>query len=206
MFKKFVAKEEISGTSQLKSSVQRGIRTKVLELYPAIEHYIDQILPKKESIVLIKCKEHIEVLSVKSELVFFRQRDGPWIPTLRLLHKYPFLLTIEQVDKGAIRFVLSGANIMCPGLTSPGAKMNNAEKDTIVAIMAEGKEHAVSIGVTKMSTQEMLIGTSTWIWRQNYKYKYLTTNLLGTEKNKGIGVDNIHYLNDGMWVMNQLDK
>ncbi|XP_057312941.1 malignant T-cell-amplified sequence 1 homolog isoform X2 [Hydractinia symbiolongicarpus] len=182
MFKKFVAKEEISGTSQLKSSVQRGIRTKVLELYPAIEHYIDQILPKKESIVLIKCKEHIEVLSVKSELVFFRQRDGPWIPTLRLLHKYPFLLTIEQVDKGAIRFVLSGANIMCPGLTSPGAKMNNAEKDTIVAIMAEGKEHAVSIGVTKMSTQEI------------------------TEKNKGIGVDNIHYLNDGMWVMNQLDK
>lgn len=41
-------------------------------------------------------------------------------------------MTIEQVDKGAIRFVLSGANIMCPGLTSPGAKMNNAEKDTIV--------------------------------------------------------------------------
>lgn len=25
-----------------------------------------------------------------------------------------------QVDRGAIRFVLAGANIMCPGLTSPG--------------------------------------------------------------------------------------
>jgi len=25
-----------------------------------------------------------------------------------------------QVDKGAIRFILGGANIMCPGFTSPG--------------------------------------------------------------------------------------
>ena len=25
-----------------------------------------------------------------------------------------------QVDRGAIKFVFSGANIMCPGLTSPG--------------------------------------------------------------------------------------
>jgi predicted RNA-binding protein (TIGR00451 family) len=28
-----------------------------------------------------------------------------------------------QVDRGAIRFVLGGAHIMCPGLTSPGGKM-----------------------------------------------------------------------------------
>ena len=30
-----------------------------------------------------------------------------------------------QVDKGAIRFVLGGANIMCPGLTSAGGKMED---------------------------------------------------------------------------------
>lgn len=39
---------------------------------------------------------------------------------------------MEQVDKGAIRFVLSGANIMCPGLTSPGAKMSRVPKGTVV--------------------------------------------------------------------------
>lgn len=44
----------------------------------------------------------------------------------------PFLLPWEQVDKGAIRFVLSGANIMCPGLTSPGAKMTPVPKGTVV--------------------------------------------------------------------------
>ena len=51
---RFVAKDEISGTSQLKSSVQRGIRTKIQEQYPNIQPYIDEILPKKESIVLVK--------------------------------------------------------------------------------------------------------------------------------------------------------
>jgi len=29
-----------------------------------------------------------------------------------------------QVDRGAIRFVLAGANIMCPGLTSPGGVLD----------------------------------------------------------------------------------
>jgi len=39
---------------------------------------------------------------------------------------------MQQVDKGAIRFVLSGANIMCPGLTSKGAKMMTVDKKTVV--------------------------------------------------------------------------
>jgi predicted RNA-binding protein (TIGR00451 family) len=30
-----------------------------------------------------------------------------------------------RTDKGAIKFVLSGANIMCPGLTHPGATMHD---------------------------------------------------------------------------------
>ena len=48
------------------------------------------------------------------------------------------MFSSSQVDKGAIRFILSGANIMCPGLTSPGANMIDAEADEIVAVYAEG--------------------------------------------------------------------
>ena len=90
-------------------------------------------------------RDHIELIVVKGELLFFKQRDGPYIPTLKLLHKCksymysqacvcsvqyqhciadPDLLPKVQVDKGAIRFILSGANVMCPGLTSPGARMD----------------------------------------------------------------------------------
>ncbi|XP_026579811.1 malignant T-cell-amplified sequence 1, partial [Pseudonaja textilis] len=89
----------------------------------------------------------------------------------------PFILPHQQVDKGAIKFVLSGANIMCPGLTSPGAKLYPAGADTIVAIMAEGKQHALCIGVMKMAADDI------------------------EKVNKGIGIENIHYLNDGLWHM-----
>ncbi|XP_008482692.1 malignant T-cell-amplified sequence 1, partial [Diaphorina citri] len=100
--------------------------------------------------------------------------------TLKLLHKYPFILPMEQVDKGAIRFVLSGANIMCPGLTSPGAIITPVDKGTIVSIMAEGKQHALAIGLTTLSTDDIV------------------------RVNKGIGVENFHYLNDGLWNMKNI--
>ena len=52
----------------------------------------------------------------------------------------PFLLPHQQVDKGAIKFILSGANIMCPGLTSPGANLIDAEKDTIIVSFIHKKQ------------------------------------------------------------------
>ena len=60
-----------------------------------------------------------------------------------------------QVDKGAIKFVLNGSHIMCPGLTSPGARMTNVGSNQVVAVMAEGKQHAIAIGLTKMSSEDM---------------------------------------------------
>lgn len=182
MFKKFQAKEAVSGVSQVKSSVQRGIRTALVEHFPPIDDYISQIFPKKEPLVLVKCHEHIEILSVNQEILFFRQRDGEYCPSLRLLHKYPIILPRQQVDKGAIKFLLSGANVMCRGLTSPGAKLADLTKGTIVAITAEGKEHAIAIGKMTMSAEEI------------------------RETNKGIGIEVIHYLNDGLWQMKQLEK
>lgn len=178
MFKKFDEKESVSGMQQLKSSVQKGIRSKLLELYPFLETHVDSILPKKDTFRIVKCHDHIEIMvNSAGELLFFRQREGPWMPTLRLFHKFPFFLPMEQVDKGAIRFVLSGANIMCPGLTSPGAHMTPVPKGTVVAVMAEGKQNALAIGVTSMSTDDI------------------------AQVNKGIGIENCHYLNDGLWQM-----
>ncbi|VCW77148.1 unnamed protein product [Gulo gulo] len=74
-------------------------------------------MPKKEAVKIVWCHEHIEILTVNGELLFFRQREGPFYPTRNLLHRYPFILQHQQVDKGAFRFVLSEANIMCLGLT-----------------------------------------------------------------------------------------
>lgn len=176
MFKKF-EDTDISTTVQLKSSAQKNIKAKLVEQYPNLAKYADVILPKKEQLRVAKCPDHIEILVTPSgNHLFYRQREGPYFPSLRLVHQYPDIAPTMQVDRGAIKFVLSGANIMCPGLTSPGGRvLDDIESEQVVTIMAEDKQHALAIGLTKMSGKEI------------------------KEINKGIAVELIHYLNDGLW-------
>ena len=54
VFLRFQAKESVSGVSQVKSSIQRGIKTKLVEQFPPIDDYIAQIFPKKEPLVVVK--------------------------------------------------------------------------------------------------------------------------------------------------------
>lgn len=53
-FVRFDEKDSISGVQQLKSSVQKGIRSKLLELYPYLDSHIDVIIPKKDAFRIIK--------------------------------------------------------------------------------------------------------------------------------------------------------
>ena len=55
--------------------------------------------------------------------------------------------------------------------------MDDVPCDAIVAIYAEGKEHALAIGVTTQSTDQI------------------------RSENKGIAVENTHYLNDALWSL-----
>ena len=66
-----------------------------------------------------------------------------------------------------------------PGLSSELHAQAGADEP--VAIFAEGKEHAMAVGITKMSTQAM------------------------RDANKGIGVDNLHFLTDGLWRLPRVD-
>lgn len=51
---RFDEKESISGVQQLKSSVQKGIRNKLIEQYPHIHEHIDLIVPKKDAFRIVK--------------------------------------------------------------------------------------------------------------------------------------------------------
>ncbi|CAI5535735.1 unnamed protein product [Closterium sp. Naga37s-1] len=160
MFKKYApvlfSNDEVAGQNQLKASVQRKIRQSIAEEYPSLDSVLEDLLPKKSPIVIAKCPNHVSIVVMNNVPLFFNVRDGPFMPTLRLLHQYPDMMRKMQVDRGAIKFVMSGANIMCPGLTSPGGKMDDGiPTDSPVAIFAEGKENALAIGYTKMSSDDM---------------------------------------------------
>ena len=67
--------------------------------------------------------------------------------------RFPDILPKFQVDRGAIRFVLSGANIMAPGLTSAGGKMDDVPEGTTVGIFAEGTRRPVERGAGAASVR-----------------------------------------------------
>ncbi|EKX48234.1 hypothetical protein GUITHDRAFT_86059 [Guillardia theta CCMP2712] len=184
MFKKF-SNEEVKDKSKIKSSQQRAIRQAIQDQYPSLDPYFENVMPKKSEIQLAKCEGKINLVMIDGEPVFYNVRDGPYYPTLRVHHQYPFMMPTMRVDKGAIKFVLSGANIMCPGLTHKNVVEELANKpvdnNTPVAILAEGKEHALAIGHTQMSSQDII------------------------QVNKGIGVNVVHHLNDGLWKTPKLD-
>eukprot|EP00536_Pseudo-nitzschia_multiseries_P005943 jgi/Psemu1/65341/estExt_Genemark1.C_1210043 len=206
MFKAF-DRSEVSTSSQVKASVQRGIKASIAGANPKItDEELDVLLPKKPPLVQYKVGPHMMLYCKKGEAaegatpsdepVFFQHRDGPILPTLRTIHKYPTLeFTSVTVDKGAIPFILGGANIMCPGLTKPGQSVmppDGEEQDEQgfdkpglskgdgVVIRAEGKEHAIAIGVMKMSSADI------------------------RAKNKGVGIDLAHSLGDGLFLTDGL--
>ena len=182
MFKTFDASKDVSTSTQVKASVTRALKSQILQLHPKItEEQLDELIPKKVPLVQFKVGPHLmlycrkkkveqEGVTPSDEPIFFQQRDGPILPTLKLVHRYPGLeFKRVTVDKGAIPFLLGGANVMCPGLTNPGGEMPpdgetqdaqgfdipGVAKGDGVVIYAEGKEFALACGVMTMSSAEM---------------------------------------------------
>lgn len=143
---------------------------------------------------IVASREHLSIYTLHGQPLFFQHFDGPFIPTLKLLHKCKLLPSLPpitdgfivpkivpslRVDRGAIRFLLAGANMMCPGFTSKGGSLPGPEgalaAGAVVAIETEAKEHAAALGILKISTEEI------------------------KSVNKGVAVEIMCYLGDDLW-------
>ena len=115
-------KVETINKQGLKSSQEKSFRKQLLESIPKLEQIIDQIWTKKTDISSGKL-ENFRIYFLNNEPCFLQAKEGPIIPHLKLLHKYPFLLPTCQVDEGGIKHLISGADVMIPGMTSKGGKL-----------------------------------------------------------------------------------
>src|ERR1700760_1902583 len=102
---------------------------------------------------LYRTEQRVSLYALPGKPLFFQKMDDPLIPHLKLVHQYPQCFNTIRIDRGAIRFVLSGATLMVPGLTSKGGRLPDeaaAEEDSkygkedleagsIVVIESEGK-------------------------------------------------------------------
>ncbi|KAM3074170.1 translation machinery-associated protein 20 [Clarireedia jacksonii] len=195
MFKKDIS---AGSKSKVKSSVQRAIRTQLTTTYPLLTPHIDEIIPKKEQLDAMKIPDRVTLYLIGSTPLFYQHMTDALLPHLKLVHRFPTCFPSIRIDRGAIRFVLSGATLMAPGLTSTGGRLPNGnaeeegtygetgegegwyggrelEKGEPVVICAEGKEEACAVGLLSMGTKEV------------------------KEIGKGPVVEDAHYLGDGLW-------
>lgn len=185
IFKKFTM-DSISQLAATKASDQRRIRAKLEDQYPCLAEYWEEIMPKKNDIMLVKCHDNVALVVTTTpvmEVLFFQHHEGEFLPHLKLLHRYPFALPAHQCDIGGTKFVLSGATVMCPGLTSKGGIVApNVPVGAPVQVRIEGKQHAVAVGFATMSSDDI--------------------KKLG----KGLCIDNAHHMGDGLWNLHVLPK
>ena len=87
-------------------------------------------------------------------------------------------MPIVEVDTGAIKFIINGANLMCQGISSVSG---DVEEDTPVLILAQGKKLPLAVGITRMSGNDI------------------------QTINKGIGVEILHVLGDGLWCLKSIE-
>lgn len=106
----------------------------------------DSIMTAKSDVV-----QKDDVLYVDNTLSFIRVGDM-WIPSLVLLQSRSSLLPHVVVDKGAIRFVVNGADVMRPGINDAEA----FEKGAYVVVVDETVGKPIAVCRALYESQELL--------------------------------------------------
>lgn len=132
-----------------------------IEVFPPAEH----VMTKKSNVF----KEDNK-LFVDNNLAFICI-DGIWFPSLKLILQKPDLLPSVTVDKGAIKFVVNGADIMRPGIT----KVDDFKKEDFVVIVDETLSKPIAVGKAIFSSDELM------------------------EQKSGKVLLNIHFVGDEFW-------
>ena len=91
----------------------------------------------------------------------------PFLSETQTLEKFPYVM----VDRGAVKFMCKGANVMRPGIK----KYSKFQKDNIVCIIEESHHKFLAVGKTLVSSDEM------------------------SNMEKGEVIKNLHYISDKFW-------
>ncbi len=111
------------------------------------------------------------VYYVNDKLFFFKINDKI-IPSLKIILEGKIILKNITVDMGAVKFVVSGADVMRPGIVNIDETIS---KGDVVAVIDEKNKKPLSIGESLFNAPEMKLMTS------------------------GKAVKNLHFVGDKHW-------
>lgn len=125
-------------------------------------------------------KDHAELLDEKVILInhkpLFFYHNGKLVPTLQYVMEYPDALKKITVDMGAVKFVVSGADIMRPGIVSIESEISSG--DVVLVVDVQHKK-PLAVGVALFSSSDM------------------------QQMTVGKVIKNIHWVGDGIWKAGQ---
>lgn len=148
---------------QLSKSEIKQINEDINKQY-GLENFFD----KKANLEYHSNEQRLLVLD--GEAVFFYVGEF-LVPTLKLIQKNNFMKKIT-VDMGAVKFVVSGADIMRPGVIAVDDSIN---KGDFIAIIDQKNQMPIAIGQTLFDCHEM------------------------RAKESGKVIKNLHYVGDILW-------
>ena len=122
----------------------------------------------------------LEMVKTESEMILYFINDEATLveygdiifPTVNALLDKKIILPEVVVDKGAIKFIVNGADVMVPGIVETSESI---EKGDIICIVDIEFKKTLAIGKALMSANEI------------------------KEKNKGKAVQSLHHVGDKIW-------
>ena len=135
----------------LKSKDKKQFLHNLLNANPGKTEELTQLINKKSKIEWIKLGSNEELYAIDDELAFW-VKDNEFIPILSYLlkHEVPFKSVV--VDKGAIKFMAKGADVMRPGILKIDSDIN---KEDIVLIRDPTHNRVLMVGRAKFDAVDM---------------------------------------------------
>ena len=130
--------------------------------------------------LLFSKNSRLEMLKTESELILYFiddeatliEIDNMIFPTVNALLSKKIMLPEVIIDKGAIKFIINGADVMVPGIVDTSESI---EKEDIICIVDVEFKKTLAIGKALMSAKEI------------------------KEKNKGKAIQTLHHVGDKIW-------
>jgi len=112
----------------------------------------------------------VKVILVNNEPLLIEYDGKHYVSVYGAIKLKPEKYRIE-VDEGALKFVMNGADVMKPGIVYADERIKEGD---FVYVTVEGKESPIAVGIALCSGKEMREG-------------------------KGKAVKNLHHLKDNVW-------
>ncbi|MBI4980088.1 DUF1947 domain-containing protein [Candidatus Woesearchaeota archaeon] len=143
------------------------------EFQEELDTYHYSLKVSKKDTVEVSESGTAKIILLNKQSAFFYLSER-LIPHLKLLQARPELLKKIVVDMGAVKFMVSGADVMRPGIVEIEVGIN---KEDLVVIVDANNRKPLAVGIALFNSEEMQAMAS------------------------GKVIKNVHYVGDELWRM-----